>query len=215
MQPVAVVDGDRELLQHIGATNDATIESLCDAMGVTPTAVRQRLNRLQDMQLISRTPLRAGRGRPRHFYVLSEAGRGVLGDNYAELAVLLWEELQHIEDVQLRESIRNRLRSRFVERLSGPAGGESSISQRMQNLSGKLSERGFRAEVGVDDAGLSVLREHQCPYYELASKDAGICDLELEVFQEVLGVPLELVHRCRDGASCCEFRLAESSTGVG
>lgn len=200
-----LLQDDREFLQLLNSLGAATIPELCSAAEVTATAIRQRLARLQDLQLISRSTVRAPRGRPHHKYELTDAGRHALGDNYAELAILLWEVLQQIEDVKIRDGVKHQLRREFAGRLQ-QFGTANSLDERMQELCHRLSDRGFRAEVGCDGDGRPVLREHHCPYFELAAKDAGICDIEIQAFEDVLGVPLEFVQRCRDGANCCEFR---------
>ena len=50
-----------------------------------------------------------------------------------------------------------------------------------------------------------VLRQHSCPYYELAEADRGICALERKMFEKVLGRSLRL-SQCRlDGDRFCDF----------
>ena len=56
---------------------------------------------------------------------------------------------------------------------------------------------------------LPILRENNCPYHDLASRDASICDLEQTVFSEVLGIPMERTQCCRDGDQCCEFSASQ------
>jgi predicted ArsR family transcriptional regulator len=81
--------------------------------------------------------------------------------------------------------------------------GDSRAS-RVDQLCHSLSGHGFRVE--VDAVGeMPVLRETNCPYQELAQRDSGICELEQQVFEQVLGTPLKLASCCRDGHACCEF----------
>src|SRR6476660_744256 len=98
----ALENADREFLERMRRLGTVTVTQLCDELGVTATAVRQRLARLQAMNFIARETVRSGRGRPHHCYKLTENGLRQLGDNYAELAVILWRELSRIEDRQIR-----------------------------------------------------------------------------------------------------------------
>jgi predicted ArsR family transcriptional regulator len=126
-----------------------------------------------------------------------------LGDNYAELALLLWDELHGIEEASIRERVANRVRDVLVRRYGNAVQG-GSLNERFGELKSALAERGFRVE--VETQGLfPVLRETNCPYHELAQRDSGICELEQQVFEQVLGTPLKLVSCCRDGHGCCEF----------
>ena len=67
-------------------------------MGVTATAVRQRLQRLMAEGLIERHTERKGRGRPNHRYSLTEKGERSAGTNFSDLAVVLWEEIKAVDD---------------------------------------------------------------------------------------------------------------------
>jgi predicted ArsR family transcriptional regulator len=200
---LALDDSDLTFLQELHQLREANVHELCAALGVTATAVRQRLGRLQSQGLVARTIVRAGRGRPHHKYVLTEAGQRELGDNYAELALILWDELQQIDEPAVRERVLMRMQERMVQQYGGRLSGRT-LTDRMNQLRGTLVARGFLVE--VDSAGLPVLREKHCPYHDLAAKDGAICDLEQKVFEQVLGSPLVLAQCCRKGDACCEFR---------
>lgn len=205
----ALDDGDLAFLRELHRLGGANVHDLCAALKVTATAVRQRLVRLQRQGLIDRTAVRTGRGRPHHSYVLTDAGQRELGDNYTELALLLWDELQQIEEPMVRERVLGRMQDRMVQHYGGRLTART-LGQRMDQLRGTLEERGFAVEVGVSD-DLPVLRERHCPYHDLAAMDDAICHLEQKVFEQVLGSPLVLAQCCRNGDECCEFRPAAPS----
>jgi predicted ArsR family transcriptional regulator len=180
------------------------VQELCAQWGVTATAVRQRLNRLQTLGFVTRTQERIGRGRPHHRYRLSETGLKELGDNYAELAVILFREMQEFPDpavrTQLRQRVRDALASRFRTTPAEP------LPERLQKFRDELEERGYRVDVDFSRE-LPVLREHNCPYTDLANEDRGICELEQGVFERVLGVGMKLTRCCQDDQPCCEFSI--------
>lgn len=205
---------DEEFLQQLQQSGGSTIQELCDSSGVTATAVRLRLTRLQTLGLVERQPIRTGRGRPHHAYRVTDAGRQKLGNNYSELAMLLWHELSNIEEPVVREKVTNRLREALIRRYGRSVRG-NTLQERFDELKLSLSERGFRVEVG-NVGNLPILRETNCPYHELAQKDPGICELEQQVFEQVLGTQLKLASCCRDGHSCCEFHpVAQSQDHAG
>jgi predicted ArsR family transcriptional regulator len=82
------------------------------------------------------------------------------------------------------------------------------LAGRLRQLCENLSEHGFDVDVApATGASLPILREHNCPYSEIADEDSGFCDFEKEVFSELLGAPVEL-SACRlDGHHCCEFHV--------
>jgi predicted ArsR family transcriptional regulator len=203
---ILVEQGDEQFLQQMHRLGNCSIQELCAATKVTATAVRQRLNRLQSLGLVSRETIRHGRGRPHHAYIVTELGLRQLGDNYAELAMLLWSELQRIEDSSVRESVTRRLREALVRRYGSHVTAET-LEERLEQLRSSLNQRGFHVEIDRRH-GAPILRENNCPYHELATADGGICALEQDVFQQVLGVPLILAQCCRDGHNSCEFHPA-------
>ncbi len=203
----AIENSDRQFLDQLHRLGSGTISEICGSVGVTATAVRQRLVRLQGTGFVSRVLVRSGRGRPHFVYQVSESGLKQLGENYNDLALILWQEMQSIEEPVLRERVVRRVRESMVRRY-GSTDRSWSLSDRMQQLQVSLTDRGFDVEIDMS-GDLPILRENSCPYSELASADAGICGLEQEVFEEVLGTKITLTKCCRDGHHCCEFQ-AES-----
>lgn len=197
---------DQQFLLSLQRMGEGTVQDLCDAAGVTATAVRQRLGRLQSLGFVDRQAIREGRGRPHHTYQITEQGRRQLGDNYSELARLLWGELHTIEEPEIRERVTGRIRDALVRQYSANVNGVG-LSERFAQLGASLSDQGFSVEVD-SHAMLPILRENHCPYHDLAQQDSGICELEQQVFEHVLGVPLTLSSCCRDGDGCCEFHPA-------
>ena len=197
---------DEQFLQRLQRLGEVTVQELCDASGVTPTAVRHRLSRLQLLGLVDRQSIRSGRGRPHHTYQVTAQGRRQLGDNYSELASLLWTELHTIEEIDVRQRVEGRIRDALVRQYSANIRGVA-LSDRFVELGSALTDRGFSVEVDSSSL-LPILRENHCPYHDLAQHDAGICQLEQQVFEQVLGVPLTLSSCCRDGDRCCEFHPA-------
>jgi predicted ArsR family transcriptional regulator len=208
---------DRPLLDLIRRRGPLTVAELAEAMGVTATAIRVRLNRLVGSGLVERQAEHGGRGRPRHTYQASVEAHRKLGQNYADLAVVLWEEMMRtVEDRKLRRLLFTRITERLAEMYRAQLTG-SEWEGRLVELGTILHDRGIEAEVvrGDGEAGLPVLRQHSCPYFELAEADPAVCAMERKMFEKVLGRGLRL-SQCRlDGQSrSCDFE-AKPAIGTG
>jgi predicted ArsR family transcriptional regulator len=198
---------DRALLDLLRRRGPMTVAEMAAQLGVTATAVRNRLSRLLDSGLVERRAEARGRGRPRHAYQASVEAQKRLGQNYADLAVALWEEMMTtVEDRKLRRLLFTRITDRLAEMYRCQVSG-NEWEGRLVQLTNLLHDRGVEAEVAREGVGTSpILRQHSCPYYELAETDPAICALERKMFEKVLGRGLRL-SQCRlDGDRFCDFQ---------
>lgn len=201
-QPASTPTSDQFLLNWLRRNGSGTIADLVRELGVTATAVRQRLNRLMNIGLVFRETIQLDRGRPCHRYLLTEKGREGDGNNYAQLATVLWEEIRSIREPSVRSGLLGRIAGRMA-RQSGVVPG-NSLSERMEYLASQMGEQQLLVEVNKSgsEPTLSVLA---CPYPKLAESDRGVCAMERQLFSELLGTSVKL-SACRlDGASCCMF----------
>jgi predicted ArsR family transcriptional regulator len=200
---------DREMLDFLRREGAVTISALVDKMGVTATAVRQRLARLMSEGLIRRETQRRGRGRPNHRYLLTEKGERSAGTNFTDMAVVLWEEVKSVEDPAVRRGLLKRIADRFVARYRDHITGDT-LDARMAAFAAVMGEREIPFE--VDRSGeLPVLSALACPYPELAKQDRGVCTMEKLMLSEVLGNNVRLSECRLDGASCCTFTPSQSA----
>ena len=82
-----LLHSDKAVLDLLRKRESATVSELAEAMGVTATAVRQRLTRLLEQGMIHRQASSEGRGRPSHHYSLTDKGQRETGSNFADLAM--------------------------------------------------------------------------------------------------------------------------------
>jgi predicted ArsR family transcriptional regulator len=194
---------DKAMLDYMRRGGAVTIAALVAEMGVTATAVRQRLQRLTGEGLVERRTERKGRGRPNHRYLLTEKGERSAGTNFADMAIVLWEEIKSVDDPAIRRGLLKRIADRFVAKYRGEISGET-LNERMAAVAGLMSERAI--PFSVDTSGeLPVLSALACPYPELAKKDRGVCTMEKMMLSEMLGENMRLSECRLDGATCCTF----------
>ena len=197
-----------ELLRERGAL---TINELIELLGVTATAVRQKLDRLVASGLIQRHRQFATdggqhvRGRPSYSYELSEAGRRQTGNNLSDLAGVLWEEVCRISDPGVRATVMHGVSHRLAEMYGDRISGQT-LDERMASLAEVYAQRQIPVRVERQN-GLTVLNIHGCPYPDLAQHDRTICEMETELFSKLIGQPIKL-GRCQDHG-CCTFQAFE------
>jgi predicted ArsR family transcriptional regulator len=194
---------DKAVLDFLRREGAVTIGALVAEMGVTATAVRQRLQRLMADGLIQRQAERKGRGRPNHRYSLTEKGERAAGTNFGDMASVLWDEIKSVEDPEIRRGLLKRIAGRLAERYRNEVEGKT-LGERMTALADVMGERDIPFQVD-HTAALPVLSALACPYPDLARRDRGVCTMEKMMLSEILGTNVRLSECRLDGATCCTF----------
>ena len=215
VRPADRRSSDLAVIELLRRENPLGIADLAAAMGVTATAVRQRLDRLMADGLVARSLIGPAdesrrRGRPSHRYVLTEKGFRSGGDNFRDLAMVLWGEVRSVKDPGVRQGLISRIGSAlaglYADRISG-----ATPRQRVESVADLFRDRRLSFDVtppaGDSADGPSVLTARSCPYPELAERDRGVCAAERLMLQDLVGGSVRLSECRLDGASCCRFTL--------
>jgi DeoR family transcriptional regulator, suf operon transcriptional repressor len=199
-----VLHSDKAILDLLRKRDALTVSELADSLQVTATAVRQRLTRLLAHGMIRRKATKEGRGRPSHYYSLTDKGQRKTGSNFADLAMALWQEVRAIKDPEIRRGLLQRISGRLVE-IYRPRMGNQTREERMEAVVELFRDRQVPFEVDRSNPQLPVLTALACPYPELAEQDRSICSLERMMFSELVGENLRLSSCRLDGEKCCSF----------
>jgi predicted ArsR family transcriptional regulator len=197
---------DKPLIDFLRRRGPATIAELGIGLKVTATAVRHHLARLAAAGLVDRLVEHQPRGRPKHRYQISSLAQKTLGgQNYADLATVLWDELMsEVADRKLRRQLFLRITDRLAEIYRAEVNGQD-WNDRLTQLNAALAHRGIESEVARGAGDEAFLRQYSCPYLELAESDPAICALERKMFEKVLGRGLRLAQCRLDGHNACDF----------
>gem|GEM_PF-322843 len=207
---------DQQLLEVLGRSSELRVGDLVELLGVTATAIRQRLDRLQEAGLIERRKLASStRGRPTFAYALTRLGRRQAGGDYAALAEALWREIGSVGSPEVRKQLLDRVARRlgqsYREGLSDLP--QDALDERFRELARTLVAR--RIDADVQQTGpLPVLELHSCPYPDLAdgSERGEMCRLEEQAFSAAVGSPVHLSSCRMEGDSCCRFTVGKDQS---
>ena len=188
---------DRPLLDLIRRHGPLTVAEMAGRLGVTATAVRNRLTRLVGSGMVER---RAELGRPRTSAAHLPGERRGPQEARPELRRPgrrpLGRDDEHGRGPQappapLRPD--HRAAGRPVSRARSTA---TSWEGRMVQLGIDPPRAGDRGRGHPGEGGsLPILKQHSCPYFELAEVDHAICAMERKMFEKVArpGPPAEPV----------------------
>ena len=200
--------GDRTVIDILRLEDGVGIDDLSKALGVTATAVRQRLDRLIEAGLVERSTAAAvtrQRGRPAHVFKLTPKGSRSGGDNFRDLALVLWRHLRSAVDPAVRQGFLRRVGSGLADAYRvGVAAPE--VGDRLLEVAEIFQARDISCGVEQRD-GLHVLTTYGCPYPDLAEEDRAICAAERLMLQDLVGGAVSLSECRLDGANCCRFTV--------
>lgn len=198
--------GRRELLVTLKQLGRARAEELSVGLQVSASAVRQVLRALEGQGLVTHSVERLERGRPKHFYELTDAGDSLFPRRYGDFTnEVLGLVARH--DPALLADIFEQRRRRRVEnarvRLEG-----LDRPQQVAELTRILDEDGYLADVRVEGDGSYLITEHNCAILDVARRFGHACTSEISFLREVLpGASVERVQHIVDGAHVCAYTV--------
>ncbi len=206
----------REILLRLRQSGPASPDQLAVDLHASRTGVLQQLRALESADLVSRQTVRHGVGRPRHLYDVTQDAQDLFPTNYDGLAAGLLAAVQELGGEALldelfaarRRQIGDRIRRRFAEDLPDDA----PLADRVRELAVIQDEQGYLAAAEVDADGSVRLVEHNCAIYRIAKGNASACRAELELFRDVLGVPVVRESHIASGDRCCSYRVLGPDT---
>ncbi len=195
------------LVQLLKQRGGLTVQVIAEALGITQVAVRKHLDALEEQRMVVAQRMPLPRGRPNFVYHLTELADSFFPQTYDQLAVELLDDLVALDG----EEKLDRLFQARTERLSRTYQlrlADKDLPERLEELARLRDEEGYMA-VLERKAGSFVLREHNCPIYDVAQRHREACNCEQELFKRVLNKDVKREMTMVDGQPCCEYRIED------
>lgn len=159
-------DTKRRILEEL-QREPRTAQALAGAFQFQVSAVRVHLDSLEGQGLVAATFQRAGVGRPRKVYALTDAGREIFPRRYQFLLSKLVERIAAKEGRAYTARLLAEVAHDVAEELHVPSHG--SADQRAQALAMALNTLGFDAAIEQTAQGLVLVRRN-CIFLESAKE---------------------------------------------
>ena len=151
-----------------------------------------------------------GRGRPENIYSLTPAAAEHFPHAHRELASDLVEFLREEQLQRFFERRAARLEAEYAPRLAG-----LDFDARVRELARLATEHGHMAEVVDLPGGGLAIRHCNCPIQDVAVRTPLPCKNEQEMYERLLGAPVERSTWVRESAPDCTYQVKEGSKHVG
>lgn len=200
------------ILAHLQRHGEATIRELEDLLEISTTAVREHLTHLEARGMVGTRLVRQGPGRPKLVYSLRPRAHEMFPKEYGKLVVLLLRELASRQDTQqlqiLLAAVGAQLAKEYHSRI-----GDGGIEERLQRLYAEITERGIPIDLNPQGtSGETQMQLYACPYHDVAREHPAICEMERDMFEQVLGKSIRLEGTIREGKRNCCFVVDHASS---
>ncbi|MGN6518980.1 MAG: helix-turn-helix transcriptional regulator [Dokdonella sp.] len=187
------------------APQGVTVETLCDALGISHNAVRQHLTALIAAGFVERGLALPSGGRPQARYVLRAEGRELFPRHYGLIATSVLEHLYASSGkagVQaLLATIGRELGAAAAERIATVDDDETARA-----LAEQLDALGYEA-LAVHRDGETQVEAYNCVFHALAKAHPDVCRFDLAFMEAATGRPVQHLECLLRGGHACRFRL--------
>jgi DeoR family suf operon transcriptional repressor len=192
------------ILNILKERGQATVDDLSQELGLTAVTVRHHLDVLRGDGLIAPPVIhrRKTPGRPQYVYSLAERAGSIFPKRYEHLAQLMLEEVRACLPPNEVKQMMQRIGKRIARQANLPRQG--SFEDRLSATVEFLNELGYMAHWERNDGGY-LLHAINCPYEKVSRQDQEICDIDLTLLTQLLGVSPERVAWMAQGDSHCIY----------
>ena len=205
------VDSRREIaLAFLKSRGQATLAEVAAHLEISKQGALHHLEALQADGLAAVHTEGHGRGRPENVYSLTPAASEHFPHTHRELAGDLVEFLDAEQLKLFFERRAARIEAEYAPRLAG-----LDFDSRVRELAKLATEHGHMAEVVELPGGGLAIRHCNCPIQDVAGRTALPCQNEKDMYERLLGEPVERSTWLRDAAANCTYEVKESKHQVG
>ena len=197
----------RAVVNLLKQTDAMDSQELAAHLGVSAMAIRQHLYALQAEKLVTYSESIRAMGRPVKLWRLTPAANRLFPDGYAELTLGLIESAREAFGEAGLSKLLDVRTAHQLAAYQAQIPAKAELSQKLELLAGLRSAEGYMAEVQPLEDGSFLLLENHCPICAAATLCTGLCERELEVFQQVLGREIERTEHIVAGSRRCAYRV--------
>jgi predicted ArsR family transcriptional regulator len=192
------------LLDH---SQGASLDELSAYLGITKTATKEHVTKLESAGFLTFQDLRGPVGRPKRQYLLSPDGQETFPRKYSWLSNIL---LELLAEEAGSDSLKD-LMTKLADKIGGPMEekfkSSSSTAELLQKVTSALNDLGYRASLKQADLRKGgVLEATNCVYHSVAKQHPALCTFDIKLIERATGGMNVKLEKCiAHGDSVCRF----------
>lgn len=199
-----VGDTKLRILEHL-RTRRACAGELSEVLSISKVAIHRHLDDLMREGLVRSSPEKCvGRGRPKMKFVAVDEQA-----TYAQLCDDVFSHLKQLYGSDMVLEVLYGRNQKTVDELRPQLEG-LELEEKLYRLTEYLTERGYQASYYRQGEHF-YLEQGRCPKLALSAQHGELCQAELEMYQQLLGVKVVREERIASGGNCCRYRIEPAS----
>ncbi len=197
-----------DVLFFLKTRGPAHTKDIAQHQGVSRQAARVQMEKLAAEGLVEHTVERAGVGRPRQSWSLTDKGHQRFPDTHAQMTVELIDAVREEFGTRGLERLIARREASTRQSYERTLRGAASLEDRLAKLAHVRAAEGYMAEWRTEEDGSYLLLENHCPICAGAEACQGFCRSELMLFRALLApAKVERTEHILAGARRCAYRV--------
>ncbi|HEX4923834.1 MAG TPA: transcriptional regulator [Bdellovibrionales bacterium] len=206
-------ENQRKILDYLLSIPDgATLAELAEHLGVTKTAAREHVIKIESLGYLTHFDSTGTVGRPKRRYVLTPEGHEVFPRQYSWLSNVLLELLaEDLGNEGLRRMMRN-LAKKVADSMGARFEKSRPVPELLAEITRALNELGYRASLKQSDLRKgAILEATNCVYHSVAKEHPSLCSFDVQFIERASGMNVKLEDCIARGGSVCRFCIRKKS----
>lgn len=193
------------LLDH---PSGVQIQKIVEFLGVTKTAAREHIVKLESLGHVAFKDVSGKVGRPKRHYFLTENGKEALPKQYSWLSLILLKQLAKDMDRKFVLKFLDNLADNVSASMEKELEGIEDPKKLLQKISEILTRLGYRSFLRQSDLRKgAVLEATNCVYHSVAQEHPQLCHFDVKLIENLSGLDVQLQKCIAKGDSVCKFCL--------
>lgn len=192
------------LLDH---AEGATIEALGAHLGVTKTAVKEHILKIEHLGYLTYKDVGGSIGRPKRYYLLSNNGHEAFPRQYSWLSNILLELLAKNMGKETVSKIMDELAQKVSDSMQNRFSKTANSADLLDEINSALNELGYRSSIRQKDLRKgAILEATNCVYHSVAKEHPVLCRFDIQFIKKASGGMNVSLESCiAKGDSVCRF----------
>lgn len=192
----------------LGNKEGATLDEVSSHLGITKTAAREHILKLENHEYLGFKDSKGSVGRPRRRYLLSEAGHDAFPKQYSWLSNVLLELLAEDMGTEGVTRIMKSLADKVAGSMESKFANASSSAERLARINEVMNDLGYQTSLKQSDVRKgAILEATNCVYHSVAKQHPELCTFDVQFLKNVSGLNVRLESCIARGADVCRFCL--------